>query len=270
MLLLQSKPDEMDPECSHSACDIYDVASSVPYDTNENKTERSPRGEKGNATPMDTGRQPIDDIEREDFDEENRILKHCPGMVVDGKLRYAPSLATDVASTSGGSTLTPGSEPASDFHLAGCSREPDAEPEDEDIASTAAVDHDYIANDSNTTIKNMIRNPRRPYTLPTSSPIKEDFMQKLLNSNIEEKKHFPKGKLYKAEAMEGVDCELSEASEIDLGGPSGRTSSNASSIGSISSDSASVPSTSNADRLLGLGDVRFSDPRPSVEVSIIE
>lgn len=98
---------------------------------------------------------------------------------------------------------------------------------------------------------------------------KEDFMQKLLNSNTEEKKDFPKGKMYKGDKL---DCDNDEGCDMDTSGPSGRTSSNASSIGSASSDSTkggfTVPSTSNADKLLGLDDSRKNEPGSSTRKSV--
>lgn len=233
----------MEPECSRSGCDIYDGANKGPFDKKkEIKTENDPvnMSEKPES-PQNTGRQQIDDIERQDFDEENRILKHCSGMIVDGKgpAHYSGHLS------SANSSLASSSETISnisnlithDYNLPGCSKDGD---------------------DSNTTIKNMINSKK--YAVHEQ---KEDFMQKLLNSNTEEKKDFPKGKLYKGDKL---DCENDEVCDMDTSGPAGRTSSNASSIGSASSDSTkgfSVPSTSNADKLLGLDDSRKNEPGSS-------
>lgn len=234
----------MDPSCSHNACDIYEGANRAPYDINaEIKTENDPVMEKPESSP-NNGRQQIDDIEREDFDEENRILKHCSGMIVDGKIAAAAHYSGNLSSAN--SSLASSSETISnlsnlithDYSLPGCSKDGD---------------------DSNTTIKNMIHSKK--YAVHEQ---KEDFMQKLLSSNTQEKKDFPKGKLYKGDKM---DCENDEGCDLNgVSGPSGRTSSNASSIGSSSSDSTkefSVPSTSNAEKLLGLDDSRKNEPGSS-------
>lgn len=224
----------MDPECSRSGCQIYDGANKGPFDIKqEKKTDKDPAIEK-QVSPQNNGRQQIDDIERQDFDEENRILKHCSGMIVDGKIAAPAHYSGNLSSAN--SSLASSSETISnlsnlithDYNLPGCSKDGD---------------------DSNTTIKNMIHSKK--YVVHEQ---KEDFMQKLLNSNKEEKKDFPKGKLYKGSK---VDCDNDEGCDMNASGPSGRTSSNASSIGSASSDSTkgfSVPSTSNADKLLGLDD----------------
>lgn len=235
----------MDPSCSQSECDIYEGGNQAPYDINaEIKTENVPIIEKP-VTSQNNGRQPIDDIEREDFDEENRLLKHCSGMIVGDKIATAAAHYSGNLS-SANSSLASSSETISnlsnlitnDFSLPGCSKDGD---------------------DSNTTIKNMIHS--RKYVVHEP---KEDFMQKLLNSNTQEKKDFPKGKLYKGDKM---DCENDEGCDTNsVGGPSGRTSSNASSIGSSSSDSTkefTVPSTSNAEKLLGLDDSRKNEPGSS-------
>ncbi|XP_049885240.1 F-box/WD repeat-containing protein 7 isoform X2 [Pectinophora gossypiella] len=233
----------MDPSCSRSSCDVLEGASRVHFESNaEIKTENdSDTADKdGNEN---NGRQQIDDLEREDFDEENRILKHCSGLgIVDGKLGATAHFSGNLSSAN--SSLASSSETistfpqliANDFSMPGCSKSDDCE-------------------DSNATIKNMIHS-RKYMDEPRKEEVyKPDFMQKLLSSNTEEKKDFPKGKLYKAETA----CELEGGENCELegvSGPSGRTSSNASSIASTSSDSTkdfSVPSTSNAEKLLGLG-----------------
>lgn len=245
MKLLQNpSPTRMDPSCSESQCDIYEGTDEVPYDIDaEIKTENEPTEKP--VTSQNNGRQPIDDIEREDFDEENRLLKHCSGMIVGDKIATAAAHYSGNLS-SANSSLASSSETISnlsnlitnDLNLPGCSKDGD---------------------DSNTTIKNMIHSRKYVVCEP-----KEDFMQKLLNSNTQEKKDFPKGKLYKADKM---DCDNDEGCDMNnVGGPSGRTSSNASSIGSSSSDSTkefTVPSTSNAEKLLGLDDSRKNEPGSS-------
>nr|XP_021193000.2 F-box/WD repeat-containing protein 7 isoform X1 [Helicoverpa armigera]XP_049697132.1 F-box/WD repeat-containing protein 7 isoform X1 [Helicoverpa armigera] len=243
---IEEPSTSMDPSCSRSGCEIYDGANIAPFDIKQEiKTESDPVNEKP-VTSQNNGRQQIDDIEREDFDEENRILKHCTGMIVDGKIAAPAHYSGNLSSAN--SSLASSSETISnlsnlintthDYSLPGCSKDGD---------------------DSNTTIKNMIHS--RKYVVHEQ---KEDFMQKLLNSNTQEKKEFPKGKLYKGDKM---DCDNEEGCDIDgVNGPSVRTSSNASSIGSSSSDSTkefSVPSTSNAEKLLGLDDSRKNEPGSS-------
>ncbi|XP_053623969.1 F-box/WD repeat-containing protein 7 isoform X2 [Plodia interpunctella] len=217
----------MDPSCSHARCDIYEGTSDVPHASNsEDKTDSEESTIDKESSTQDS-RDQIDDLERADFEEENRIIKQCTGMFVDSKITANPHYSM---LSSANSSLASSSETishlASDYSLPGCSKS---------------------FCDSNTTIKNMIHS-RKPY-----EEKKEDFMQKLLNSNPEEKKDFPKGKMYKADQdeNEGGGCDEGR------GGPSGRTSSNASSIGSSGSDSTkdfTVPSTSNAEKLLGLDD----------------
>lgn len=224
---------------------MYDGADPVPFErTAEIKTENVDHIVEKPSSSQSNVRQQIDDIERADFDEENRILKHCSGMIVDSKITASAHYSGNLSSAN--SSLASSSETisslsnimANGFSLPGCSKDGD---------------------DSNTTIKNMIHS--RNYVHEQK---KEDFMQKFLNSNTQEKKDFPKGKLYKAEKMD--ICENDEGCEMDVSGPSGRTSSNASSIGSSSSDSTkefSVPSTSNAEKLLGLDDGRKNEPGSS-------
>lgn len=220
--MLQRHSTRMDPPCTHSKCDIINNTGRDSFD-NKNKTERPEITDNDVSSPnMPASIRQPDDIEREDFEEENRLLKLCPELIVERKLNYSRSGNSSLSSSS--ETISLNDMPT-DYSRPGCSKD--------------------SADDSNTTIKNMIQ--CRTYPVQ-----KEDFMQKLLHSNIEEKKNFPKGKLYKAEAMEEVGLDLSDPCGS---GPSGRTSSNASSIGSASSDSTkefSVPSTSNADKLLGL------------------
>ncbi|KAJ0183641.1 hypothetical protein K1T71_000064 [Dendrolimus kikuchii] len=226
----------MEPSCSRNACDVFDGTNHVLYDTNENKTESTANmADKGTSTaPV---RRRIDDLEREDFEEENRILKHCS--IVDGKIattRYSGNLSSansSLASSSETISTTYSNLMSGDYSLPGCSKDCD---------------------DSNTTIKNMISRKyiEEPRTVEIEKP---DFMKKLLSSGVQEKKDFPKGKLYKADIE--CDNDISEVCDLDIHGPSARTSSNASSIGSTSSDSTkefTVPSTSNADKLLGLDD----------------
>lgn len=239
----------MDLSCPLNTCDVYDGADLDPFQIlPEIKTENDPDAVEDATTEEGDLRQKIDDIERADFDEENRILKHCSGMIVDGKIAAAGNYSGNLSSAN--SSLASSSETIpsfsniipSGYSLPGCSKDGD---------------------DSNTTIKNMINSkPYRP------EEKEEDFMQKLLRSNIPEKKDFPKGKLYKGDKMM-KEINMCDDDGCDLGGVSGpsvRTSSNASSIGSSSSDSTkefSVPSTSNADKLLGLDKSNKNEPGSS-------
>ncbi|XP_063546442.1 F-box/WD repeat-containing protein 7-like [Cydia strobilella] len=245
----------MDPTCSHFKFDAYEGVNNVSFDT-ENKTDSEACVVDNEATSKDNSKHKIDDIERQDFDEENRIINHCSSMIVDGKIAASPHYSGNLSSAS--SSLASSSETISafpniisnDYSLPGCSKTEDCE-------------------DSNATIKNMIHSRKPASTveeLPRKEVYKPDFMQKLLSSGVQEKKDFPKGKLYKAEQMGESSCDNHTPDVSDLeatGGPSGRTSSNASSIGSTGSDSNkefTVPSTSNADKLLGLDDSRKNEP----------
>ncbi|CAH2035876.1 unnamed protein product, partial [Iphiclides podalirius] len=229
----------MEPSCSHSNCDLYDRSNRVPYERTEKKTDNDPNM----GTPNNQcNRHRIDDIEREDFEEENRMIKHCSSMMVDGEIAAASHYSGNLSSTN--SSLASSSETistlsnmmANDFSLPGCSKN----------------DDDNCEGGSNATLKSMIH---KPIYQTNDEPKKIDFMQKLLSSGVPEKKDFPKGKLYKEHLMNTCDNETADGCDIDtVSGSSGRTSSNASSIASASSDSKefSVPSTSNADKLLGL------------------
>lgn len=239
----------MDPSCSHSTCDLYEGTSQAPFESKaENKTDSDAILVEKDASTQSNARQQIDDIEREDFEEENRILKHCSGMIVDGKIAATAHYSGNLSSAN--SSLASSSETistisqiiGSEFIRPGCSKSDECE-------------------DSNATIKNMIHSRKYIEENQKKDEIfKPDFMQKLLSSGTQEKKDFPKGKLYKADQMGEGSCEndTNETCELDgEGGPSGRTSSNASSIASSSSDSTkefTVPSTSNAEKLLGLDD----------------
>ncbi|KAJ2954205.1 hypothetical protein O0L34_g2445 [Tuta absoluta] len=229
----------MDPSCSHSKCDIYEGANRVPFENSvENKTDRDASMVNNEENINNNVGQQIDNLEREDFEEENRIIKNCSNMLVENKLSTTPIYSGNLSSAnsslaSSSETISTLSNIISDFSLPGCSKNDKWE-------------------DSNATIKNMIH------------ASKEDLMQKVLNSELEDKKEFPLGKLYKGAIGESCDHETSETCDLDgVSGPSGRTSSNASSIASSSSDSTkefSVPSTSNAEKLLGLGN---SSQKPS-------
>ncbi|XP_045784392.1 F-box/WD repeat-containing protein 7 [Maniola jurtina] len=230
----------MEPSCSHSKCDVFEI-SKTSYENNvENKTGSNNKlGEKSSSSC--NVRQKIDDLERQDFEEENRMLKHCSSMIVDDEIAAAARFSGNLSSAN--SSLASSSETistlsnmmANDFSLPGCSKNEDCE-------------------GSNATIKNMIHSRRPLYQATKATPNKKvDFMQKLLSSNIQEKKDFPKGKLYKSDLMEhSGDADMCE----ELSGSTSRTSSNASSIASTSSESKdfTVPSTSNAEKLLGLDD----------------
>ncbi|CAG4942638.1 unnamed protein product [Colias eurytheme] len=235
----------MEPSCSHSKCDIFEKSSFENNVENKTDTEASVVEKSNNCN----GRQKIDDIEREDFEEENRLLKHCSSMIVDEEMAATAHYSGTLSSAN--SSLASSSETistlsnlmANDFSLPGCSKD-DCE-------------------GSNATIKNMIHSRTTLYTATKETSPKEDFMQKLLNSGTQEKKEFPKGKLYKGD----LDANSTETTmEIDaISGPSGRTNSNASSIASTSPDSKefTVPSTSNAEKLLGLDDSSKNGERSS-------
>lgn len=212
----------MEPSCSHS-CDIFEETSRIAYEMGKELEERlSPHAAVEG--------QPIDDIEREDFEEENRMLKICPSesmITVDGKLRYDRTLSSASSSlTSSSETISALNIIGNDYSLPGCSKDPD----DSSLLKNLEDDPSEILL------------PDDPLSESKPEEKKEDFMLKLLSSTIEVKKDYPKGKLYKAEEMdnEDEDCD-------------GAPSSNASSVGSSSSYSKFTgASTSNADRLLGL------------------
>ncbi|XP_037299778.1 F-box/WD repeat-containing protein 7 isoform X2 [Manduca sexta] len=236
-------PRKMDPSCSG---DVFEGTSRVSFDNSESKTDRDVNMAERSASPQTSGRQQIDDIEREDFDEENRIIKQCSRMIVDSKITAPPHYPGHISSAnsslaSSSETISALSNLMTDYSMPGCSKN--------------------VANDSNATIKNMIHS--RKYEEPRrEEAFKPDFMQKLLSSNIEEKKDLPKGKLYKGDNNGLCDMEIDGCDLDAMSGPSGRTSSNASSIASTSSDSTkefSVPSTSNAEKLLGLNDSRKNE-----------
>lgn len=231
----------MDPSCSHSKCDIYEEGNPVqsnPFTNNaENKTDSDTNMAEKEINNQSSVRQGIDDIEREDFEEENRIIS----MIVDGKgaaaAPYPGGLSVNSSLASSSETIST-FPVANDYSLPGCSK------------STACED-------SNTTIKNMIHS-RKPFV---AEEPKVDFMQKLLSSNTHEMKDFPKGKMYKAEP----DLEA-EAGACGVDAAPGRTSSNASNSSSLSDSTKdfSVPSTSNAEKLLGLTDnARKNEPGSS-------
>ncbi|XP_041986952.1 F-box/WD repeat-containing protein 7 [Aricia agestis] len=241
----------MEPSNSHSKRDIFG-RSEILYTRNvENKTDSDTKTtDKSNSTC--DGRQVIDTLEREEFEEENRLLKQCSNLMVDRQLEMQANYSGNLSSAN--SSLASSSETIStlsnitsyDYSLPGCSKNDDAE-------------------GSNVTIKNMIHSRTPIFSIVEEvPPKKEDFMQKLLSSNTEEKKDFPKGKLYKGDLME--QSGENEGCDDAISGPSGRTSSNASSIASTSSDNRefSVPSTSNADRLLGLDESgKRTSPKPT-------
>lgn len=235
----------MDPSCSQSKRDIFEGPSQAPFTNNaENKTDRESNKVDKEMSNQSSGRQPIDDIEREDFEEENRIINQCSSMLVKGEdpatdhfsggMSGNSSVDHYSGAMSGNSSLASSSEAIStypmpnDYSLPGCSK-----------SSTC--------DDSNTTIKNMIHS-RKPYVVEEPKPV--DFMQKLLSSNTHEKKDFPKGKMYKADQQ--LESE-SGACGRDAGAG---LSSNASSSSPLSDSTKdfSVPSTSNAEKLLGLSD----------------
>ncbi|XP_046976700.1 F-box/WD repeat-containing protein 7 [Vanessa cardui] len=222
----------MEPSCSHSKCDLYE-RNKISYENVETDCDNRLAEKSGDSCNV---RQKIDDLEREDFEEENRMLKHCSSMIVDGEINAAARYSGNLSSAN--SSLASSSETIStlsnmitnDFSLPGCSKSDDCE-------------------GSNATIKNMIYSRTPLYSIVEPPPKKVDFMQKLLSSNLQEKKDFPKGKLYKGDLMEhSGDSDICDGS-----GQSGRSSSNASSSSSDSKE-FTVPSTSNAEKLLGLDD----------------
>ncbi|VVC86302.1 unnamed protein product [Leptidea sinapis] len=221
----------MEPSCSRTK-------SNMIYDREKvnNKTGNNTHMVKKEDNCND--RQKIDDIEREDFEEENRLLNHCSSMIVDEENESRPPFSRNLSSSS--SSLTSSSETIStlsnlisnDFNLPGCSKDD--------------------SDSSNATIKNMIHCKVTAVTASTEKAPKEDFMQKLLNSGIQEKKDFPRGKLYKGDLDSNINDTCDETNVI--GGSSGLCNSNASSIASTSPGCKefTVPSTSNAEKLLGL------------------
>ncbi|XP_004933189.2 F-box/WD repeat-containing protein 7 isoform X2 [Bombyx mandarina] len=234
----------MESSCSHTSCNIYDGANRV-FEINERKTDGAASVVDKGGHSRSTGRQQIDDIEREDFDEENRIINQCSSMIVDGKLAAASHYSGNLSSAnsslaSSSETISTLSNIITNYSLPGCSKD---------------------CEDSNTTIKNMIS---RKCDDPQTDENNPDFMQKLLISGVQDNVDFPKGKMYKVD-QEGYCENDGEGCDIErVGGPAGRTSSNASSIGSASSDSTkdfNVPSTSNAERLLGIEDRSLEDRR---------
>lgn len=246
----------MDPSCSdtNSTSNILEGAGKSPFEGSaESKTDSQANmlePIKEENIKSEEMNERIDDIEREDFDEENRIINHCSGMIVDttkitATSHFSGNLSSANSSLASSSeTISTLSHTTNDFNLPGCSKMQEGD-------------------DSNTTIKNMIQSRKLVFdnSAETQEPkqpepvvFKNDFMQKLLASGPpEEDKDYPKGKLYKGDDKIS-DIDMSEP--CDIGGPSGRTSSNASSIASTSSESIkesfSVPSTSNAEKLLGL------------------
>ncbi|XP_063837577.1 F-box/WD repeat-containing protein 7 isoform X2 [Ostrinia nubilalis] len=222
----------MDPSCSQSKCDIFEGPGQAPFSNAENKTDRQANMVDKELNSPSSSRQPIDDIEREDFEEENRIINQCSSMLVDGK---NPAAGHFSGGLSGNSSLASSSEAIAtdpmpnDYSLPGCSKSSDCD-------------------DSNTTIKNMIHS-RKPYVVAVEEP-KVDFMQKLLSSNTHEKKDFPKGKMYKAD--QDLENESGACGRDAGAGMSSNALSN--SPLSDSTKDFSVPSTSNADKLLGLSD----------------
>lgn len=252
----------MDPSCSHSKCDVYEGTNKGLFESNaENKTDNDASMDDKQACTQQNVRQQIDDLERQDFEEENRILNRCSQMIVDGKIAATAHYSGNMSSAN--SSLASSSETISamsniipnEFSMPGCSKSDDCE-------------------DSNTTIKNMIHS--RKYlddTLRKDVTFKPDFMQKLLSSGIPEKKDIPRGKMYKGDVLESSENDASETCDLEgVGGPSGRTSSNASSIASSSSDSTkefNVPSTSNAEKLLGLDDGSRKNLPSSSKTSVI-
>ncbi|KAG7313413.1 hypothetical protein JYU34_000534 [Plutella xylostella] len=234
----------MEPSCSHSRSELYEGNIKIEYDSNdESKTDDEDMSQESDDHKCNVivKQEMIDDLEREDFEQENRIL-NCSGMVVDAaKIGAAAHFSGNLSSAN--SSLASSSETIStlsninnDYSLPGCSKSDECE-------------------DSNSTIKRMIHSRTIHYSNNAEADLgikqepvfKNDFMKTLLASgpSAQEIKDYPKGKLYKGDDMGNCDMD-----------GSGRTNSNASSMGSGSSeglkDTFTVPSTSNAERLLGL------------------
>lgn len=221
----------MEPSCSQSKCDIFEGPSQVSFNSNaEKKTDRETNMVDKEMNTQSSVRQRIDDIEREDFEEENRIINQCSKMM-DSKspvtANYSGNLSVNSSLASSSETISTYPIIGNDYNLPGCSK-------------SSSCD------DSNATIKNMIHSRK-------SSVVEEpkvDFMQKLLSSNTHEKKDFPKGKMYKGN--QDLDNEHGACGRDG----SARSSSDASNSSSLSDSTKdfSVPSTSNAEKLLGLSD----------------
>ncbi|KPI92003.1 PREDICTED: F-box/WD repeat-containing protein 7-like [Papilio xuthus] len=179
-------------------------------------------------------RERIDDIEREDFEEENRIIKHCSNLMMEGELTASSHFSGNLSSIN--SSLASSSETistlstftANESNLPGCSKSDDIE-------------------DCDIPLKYL--NHEQTIGFSTGKETKKvDFMEKLLNSGIPEKKDIPRGKLYKGDC----DNEIADSSDMESASSSSGQTSQATSSSSDSSG-FSVPSTSNAERLLGLG-----------------
>lgn len=226
----------MEPSCSHS-CDLFEETSRIAYDMNIEGNDMDRR-----ADAAGTSDAPIDDIEREDFEEENRILKLCPNdsmITIDGKLRYDRTLSSASSSlTSSSETISAFNMMGSDYSLPGCSKD---NCDDNSSVLNSLTDDPSQVSLSDEQVEISLPDDLLLDAEPEEEK-KEDFMKKLLSSTMEEKKEYPKGKLYKAEDMDN-DYEYCDVV----------TSSNVSSVGSSSSYSKFArASTSNADRLLGL------------------
>ncbi|XP_022124466.1 F-box/WD repeat-containing protein 7 isoform X1 [Pieris rapae] len=239
----------MEPSCSYSECDIFKGSKNSFENNVEDKIDANIVKPAEIPTENNDDQQ-IEDLERDDFEEENRILKHCSNMVVDEDdastaqySRPVSSVDPDLLKIASAETIARLQHFMSDdFGLPGCGREANKV-----IGSK---------------LKEMIHDKAGLFVQGTSMS-KEDFMQKLINSGKPEKKDFPKGKLYKAELEENANDSNMEIDAVS--GPSGRSNSNASSIASTSSDSKdfTVPSTSNAEKLLGLCDATKNGERSS-------
>lgn len=256
----------MDPSCSHSKYDIHEGTKAVPFENNgkSNKTDREAstleNNNENNKENNNIKDVQIDDIEREDFEEENRILNHCSSVIVNAdKLTATAHFSGNLSSAN--SSLTSSSEALSaanhiqpDFSLPGCSKS-------------------EVFEDSNTTIKNMIRSKRPVYSNKADSSRKNDvcyennFMKTLVcnsyKSSTLKLKSIELLKNFNSNSSESCDKESPEQCDVDrlvsVEGTSSRADSNASSIVSNNSESIqenNLPSTSSGSKLLGMDETQ--------------
>lgn len=121
----------MDPSCSTLCCDIYEGTDEVPV-SNHVETKTEPKASITQTISSNTeqiaNEEQIDELEREDFEEENRLIKQCSGMIVDAQ-RLTSSSHFPGNLSSANSSLASSSETISsliisshpDLNLPGCS-----------------------------------------------------------------------------------------------------------------------------------------------------
>lgn len=238
----------MNPSCSRSNAEtVTDTVNEIPPEIKiEKKTDDEYNMEVAKQVELPSTvskHEKIDEIEREDFEEENRLIKQCSEIIVGASKVASLNLCSANSSlTSSSETISSLSNTVTDYSLPGCSKA------------------DYC--DSNTTIRNMIKSKPVPLPYIKTEPeetepkkpqqpvFKNDFMKTLLGTepDMSSVKNFS---TYQDDDYRSCDNELPAQPAA------GRSSSNASSIGSSSSesfkDTFTVPSTSNAEKLLGLG-----------------